>query len=106
MDGLVDMLCLKSLISCQSNHQPSRAWLSWLDKQNNFSGCENTAAVPICQTQWWDWEILKSKKKKGPSEIGQSERNNNNKLRGWAVWIVIVIKKKTKKQTSNIFIKL
>lgn len=95
MDGLVDMLCLKSLISCQSNHQPSRAWLSWLDKQNNFSGCENTAAVPICQTQWWDWEILKSKKKR-PSEIGQSERNNNNKLRGWAAWIVIVIKKKKK----------
>lgn len=96
MDGLVDMLCLKSLISCQSNHQPSRAQLSWLDKQNNFSGCENTAAVPICQTQWWDSEILKSKKK-GPSEIGQSEWNNNNKLRGWAAWIVIVIKKTKQK---------
>lgn len=93
MDGLVDMLCLKSLISCQSNHQASRARLSWLDKQNNFAGCENTTAVPICQAQWWDLEILKSRGKKGFSKIGQSEQNNNNKQRGLAAWIVIVVSK-------------
>lgn len=91
MDGLVDMLCLKSLISCQSNHQPSRARLSWLDKQNNFAGCENTAAVPICQTQWWDSEILKSKER--PLLDWPEWTKNNNKQRGWAACIVIAIEK-------------